>query len=536
MACGSFQRSLAAGPFEIPQLPVATGGGTISVALTDALGRQTVTDLPFYAGAGLLAPGLQTYSIQAGAIRRNWGLASFDYGALAASASYRRGISSRLTLETSLEAKGSTAMAGAGAVFNLNNQAVINGSIALSTSRNGGGSQFSVGFQRLGTILSLGANAVIASKGFRDIAAASYDAPARLRVNASAGVALGRFSTLGLAYAGIEQDGDAVQRQPGSVTGRLQNFADALQPALRVHIVSANYGVQLGRVSIFATGFRDFASRGNHGVQLGLTMPLGRASSASINAGTGPGGSTAQFQASRSVQTVGDFGYQVFADTGSQGYQFGEFQYMSGAALVSAGLDHNGTRTTARASARGSVSLVDGGVFASNTITDSFAIVDTNGLANVRVLRENREVGRTDANGKLLVPELRSFDINRITIDPSDVPFDASIPIANREVRPMDRSGVIIKFPVRVSRAALLRLVDETGVVIPIGSTARLRTGGALVPVGYDGAAYLEDLAANNDVVVEKPDGQRCGVRFAYRPVAGEIPSLGPLMCRKDDR
>ena len=226
----------------------------------------------------------------------------------------------------------------------------------------------------------------------------------------------------------------------------------------------------------------------------------------------------------------------VFADTGGQGHQFGEAQYMSGAALVSAGLDRNGTRTTARASARGSVSLVDGGVFASNTITDSFAIVDTNGLANVRVLRENREVGRTDANGKLLVPELRSFDINRITIDPSDVPFDASIPIANREVRPMDRSGVIIKFPVRVSRAALLRLVDEAGVVIPIGSTARLRSGSAVVPVGYDGAAYLEDLAASNEVVVEKPDGERCSVHFAYRSVAGEIPSIGPLLCRKDDQ
>lgn len=68
-----FSREIEAGPFTIPQLPVITGAGTISTTLTNALGRQVVTTLPFYATSLLLAPGLQSFSVQAGALRQNFG-------------------------------------------------------------------------------------------------------------------------------------------------------------------------------------------------------------------------------------------------------------------------------------------------------------------------------------------------------------------------------------------------------------------------------------------------------------------------------
>jgi len=40
----------------------------------------------------LLAPGLQTFSAQAGLVRRNWGTASDEYGKMGGSALYRRGL------------------------------------------------------------------------------------------------------------------------------------------------------------------------------------------------------------------------------------------------------------------------------------------------------------------------------------------------------------------------------------------------------------------------------------------------------------
>ena len=69
------------------------------VTVTDALGRQVVTQLPFYASAALLAPKLQTYSGEIGFVRRNWGVTSDDYRAVAAAITYRRGLTSHLTIE-----------------------------------------------------------------------------------------------------------------------------------------------------------------------------------------------------------------------------------------------------------------------------------------------------------------------------------------------------------------------------------------------------------------------------------------------------
>jgi outer membrane usher protein len=100
-------------------------------------------------------------------------------------------------------------------------------------------------------------------------------------------------------------------------------------------------------------------------------------------------------------------------------------------------------------------------------------------------------------------------------------------------MRPQDRSGVVIKFPINVSHSALLHLVDETGVPMSIGATATLRSSGATVPVGYDGEAYLEDLSTHNELTVERVDGRLCTVAFDYHPISGGIPSIGPLSCKE---
>jgi outer membrane usher protein len=173
-------------------------------------------------------------------------------------------------------------------------------------------------------------------------------------------------------------------------------------------------------------------------------------------------------------------------------------------------------------------------LFASNTINDSFAVVDTNGVGHIRVFDENREVGRTDPAGKLLVPDLRSFDINHLAIDPNDVPLDATVPFFARKVRPQDRSGVVVEFPVKRSHGALLRLVDASGRPIGVGSVATLDATGAAVPVGYGGEAYLQGLKPRNRVSVVEPDGRRCAAAFAYRPQPGEIPAIGPVVCREE--
>ena len=55
-----FSSQVQPGAFDVPQLPVVSGANTITVALTNALGQQVAEQLPFYGGANLLSPGLQS--------------------------------------------------------------------------------------------------------------------------------------------------------------------------------------------------------------------------------------------------------------------------------------------------------------------------------------------------------------------------------------------------------------------------------------------------------------------------------------------
>jgi outer membrane usher protein len=481
-----------------------------------------------------------------GAVRRNWSLLSNDYRALAASDTYRRGLSPMLTIEAHGEGTPGLVVASAGVVVNFDNLGVLN--VAAAGSALGQpGAQLTVGAQRIGPVASLGVFASVADRNFRDLAAVNGDPVPRRQLNAFASLSLDRFGSAGVAFAGIDRNlasgpitffapGGSLIGQGTPLPGGAVSTANGIGPFLpfqRARLVTANYSLQIGNLSFFATGFRDFAKGGGEGLMLGLTIPIGPRSSAGGSVGSGTGGGYAQVQATQSPVLIGDWGYQVYGAAGAANHEFGLLQYKSPWGLVSAGADRVGHQAALHAEAQGAVSFADGGLFASNTINDSFAVVDTAGVEGIRVSNENREIGRTDAAGRLLVPDLRSYDINRLSIDPTDAPADATVPFATREVRPQGRSGVVVRFPVRISHGALVRLVDEAGRPLPVGSAAALAATRAAVPVGYDGEAYVEDLDRRNTLTVERPDGRRCAVSFDYMPAPDEIPTIGPLACRQ---
>ena len=128
-------------------------------------------------------------------------------------------------------------------------------------------------------------------------------------------------------------------------------------------------------------------------------------------------------QATQSPVLIGDWGYQVYGAAGpsESGIRLGAIQVALGAGLRRG--DRVGNQTALRAEAQGALSYADGGLFASNSINDSFAVVDTAGAAESASSNENREVGRTDSAGRVLVPDLRSYDLNSVAIDPTDVPI-----------------------------------------------------------------------------------------------------------------
>jgi outer membrane usher protein len=505
-----------AGPFEIPQLPVISGAGTITMTMTNAQGQQVSVTQPFYGGSALLAPGLQAFSGQTGLVRRNWGAISNDYGKMAGTAYYRRGLTQKFTVEATAEGTPGAYMGGAGGAVLVGKLGMVNFDLAASRGSGQLGELFSLGAQHIGTKFSLGGSAILSNRNYRDVASMNGSGIPRKQLSAFTGLSLRRFGSAGLAYAGVDEDPSPTAVQ---VLGAQPEHS---------HVVTANYSRQFHRVSFYATEFKDLDNSGNSGLQAGFTIPLGRRSSASINASSDGSG---QVQVQQSVVRIGDWGYQAYLSEGNTNHEFGQVQYKSPVGLFTAGVDYTGGVTTLHMESQAALSLVDRGLFPSNTIYDSFAIVDTGPMAHVHVYQENRDVGTTNKAGRLLVPDMRAFDVNHLGIEPNDVPADAALTIDKLVVRPQDRSGVVVRFPIKFSHAALLRLVDEAGVPVPLGSAATLRATGATVPVGYDGDAYVEDLSSHNELTVERPNGRSCTVSFDYKSVPGDIPSIGPLRC-----
>jgi outer membrane usher protein len=547
----AFSRQVPPGPFEVPQLPVITGAGTVQMKVTNALGQQVTTTLPFYASASLLSPGFNIWSLETGWIRLNWGQVSNDYGAYAASGTYRRGLTDAITIEAHAEGAEGEFMGGGGIVANAFNVAVVNIGSAASTAQGRTGGEFTAGFRRLGPKFSLGASTVLATSNFRDIAALNGDPVPTRQITADAAYALGRWGSLGLAWAQVDRPAFTV---PVSVLGSpgfsppsgpqppsevaIGNNNLRFLPAQSTRLLTASYSLQLFHLAyLYADAFHDFARGGGDGASIGITIPLGRRTSVSAS-GAYNSGSPAygQLQAQRSATNIGDLGYQAYVAEGGGDHAFGQVMYKSPWGLLTAGADHLDRETTYRLEAQGAFTLADSAVFASNTIYQSFAVVDTGGVGGVHVQFENRPDGVTNASGRLLVPDLLSWDVNRVAIDPADVTVDAQVTYTERRVRPPDRSGVVVKFPIRKTNGALLVLVDETGHPLPAGSSATLRATGVAATVGYDGEAFIEGLVQHDQLLVQLPEDARCVVSFDYAPVAGEIPKIGPLTCRRDDR
>ncbi len=542
-------RAMPAGPFEIPQLPIVAGSGKISMIITDALGRQITTSLPYFASQNMLAEGLESYAIEAGEVRHNWGMMNDFYGRAAASATYRRGVTPWLTIEGHAETAGRLVMAGGGMMVNLFNFGVLSASAAHSSTSGASGRLYAAGFQHVGDWVNFGASATITSHDFTDIASGSGDPAPRARISASAGLNLGRFGTVGIAYSAVDRDRVAAPLRfftpyAGALVGEPLNtpggsFSTAgnilsFQPSQHVHVATASYSAQYNDITFYATGYRDLARGGSTGILIGLAAPLGRHVSANTSMGFGTGTPYQMAQVAQTPEVVGDWGYHVTAASTRPTHLGAELQYKSPWASIAAGADRFDRQSFGHLEVRGALSLLGGGVFASNTIDDSFAVVDTGGVGGIRVLHENKEVGRTDADGLLLVPDLHSFDLNRLAIDPTDVAADSDLDYASRIVRPPDRAGVVVRFPMRRSNGALVKLVMPDGKPVALGSIVQLLPSGATAPVGYDGDTYLQGLAPDNNVRVTLPNGQQCTSSFTFTPAPGDIPSIGPVTCRRE--
>ena len=113
----------------------------------DQLGREQLVTQPYYVSSRLLKPGLSDFSYQAGALRRDYGRSSFDYGDPIATATHRYGFTDRLTGEGHAELQPSRQTAAVGGSYLLGRMGVLSGGAGASTSSRGLGFLGQLGYE-----------------------------------------------------------------------------------------------------------------------------------------------------------------------------------------------------------------------------------------------------------------------------------------------------------------------------------------------------------------------------------------------------
>ncbi|WP_422110696.1 fimbria/pilus outer membrane usher protein [Burkholderia multivorans] len=503
--------NVPSGPFIIHDVPGILGAGQATVITRDALGRTVETSVPLYVDTRMLAAGLSSYSFEAGFLRRNYGLQSFDYDARPAiSGSARRGLSDTLTVEAHAEATAGVVNVGVGALARLGYAGVVSGAIAGSAGRYAG-TQVSVGYQLIEPRFSINAQTTRAFRRYGDLASRDGAPVPSATDQATLALPFMHRQTLSLSYIGF--------RLPQGPSAR---------------IGTASYTLGLGNLaSVTVSAYRDFAQHGTSGAFVSLNIGLGGNTSINTTVGRQNGQSNYTVDASRPPDYGGGWGWGVqTGGTGAVPYRQAQLRYLGHAGEVIAAAQGIDRQSGASVDVNGALVFMDGSLQPSRRIDDGFALVSTDGVAGIPVLHENRVIGTTDRTGHLLVPDLNAYQNNRIAIDAMKLPADARIDRTSMTVVPQAQSGVVARFGVSRYRAASVMLRDDTGHPLPAGARVRHVESGANTIVGYDGLTFIDGLKEDNHLVIDY-GSRRCTAEFTFtQPADGTLPTIGPLACR----
>lgn len=158
-------------------------------------------------------------------------------------------------------------------------------------------------------------------------------------------------------------------------------------------------------------------------------------------------------------------------------------------ASVGATVSRSQDSSSLSVNASGALVAHAGGLLAAPQVSDTFAIVEVPGIANVGV---QNNAGRTNADGYAVAGSLRPYRHNTVSLDTSDLGPDALIDNGTQRVIP--RRGAVVKatFKARKVTRMLLTARLPNGQFLAFGTELLDRDGNVVANVGQGGQALIE--------------------------------------------
>lgn len=429
------KQTVLPGEFELKNFNYYGGGRTAEVLIRDPYGNVQKFITPVYFSDSLLSEGLHEYSYNLGFLREQYGLRSNRYGKLAFSAFHRYGLNKSLTLGASAESTAEISEAALQANQLFPQAGVVSASIAGSRENSQLGEAASLShtlqYRQIGTNFRL--------RGYsRDYVTLNPRPLAnRIRFEAQAGVNLSTKNHGGFTVGYSETKNYSGSTQRATSLTHSRSISKSLWAMLTARFTRET-----------ASGFELLAT---------LNYIPGDKQSCNLRYQHTDDNDSGALQLQKSPPVGEGFGYRAnleysrtdAAETTTFN-PFGQYNGPYGIYSTDATLQWLNGDSAQRLNANAAGSLLYSGGFVglSRPVSDSFSFVFADGLADVKVLLNNQEIGTTDRSGQMIIPTMSSYHLNQVAIDSGNISMDYSMSGVNANISPSPWGGSCLSFGV----------------------------------------------------------------------------------------
>ena len=531
---------LAPGSFQLQDIVAYGGSRNVQLLLRDAFGRVQQLNYSLYFSDQPLQNTFHDYSYNFGALRRQYGLQSNNYGPAAFTMFHRYGFSNSLTMGWRADVTKDLVNTGPTLTAVLGNYGVVNLALAGSTfsgakgyaaqgsytydSKNWAVSFF--GRRDSSLYASLGDPVTFTNRKYEANLSGTYRLPQNASISASRSLftsqqpatalttqaplpsflSLGNRSVTSLAYS---TPLDAFRAQFAVTVSRIKENALPVRNEL---FVGLNFS--LDRNYSAATSYR--ADRNGHSESARFTKGL------PVGEGLGYDLSVDQSSANGSNQQVRA---NIQYNAPAAAFRFERRQYF----------DQGQKFSDQRVSVAGSLAVAGGEFGFSRPITGSYAIVKIGDVKDVAVSVDGQRAGLTNGRGIIVLPNLNANYENNVSIDSDALPLNLSLTSALKKVTPAPRSGAFLDFSPKKIQAFSGKLVApgagtkqaieffEIDIVMD-GVSQKLVTG-------RGGEFYVENIPAGTYKATATDGMMVCNFSMTFPASDETFVDLGTVAC-----
>jgi outer membrane usher protein len=521
-----YETNVSPGPFEIKDLYATGYGGNLDVTVTEADGRTESFTVPYASVAQSLRPGTTRFSVTAGQLRND----SLESKPAFAQFTVQRGLTNTVTAYGGGIVGNGYVAADLGAALNTRYG-------AFSADVTGAQTQVPGRETMRGTSLRIGYSKFIDPTD-TNIAVAAY-----------------RYSTAGflnLSDAASVRDqamhgGDinSVYRQRNRLQLTInQNFKD--HGSVFLSASSQQYWNHSGSDTFYQAGYTNSFKYGTYSITAGrtrdsdgsmenqfmvsATIPLGHGQHSpllSTNLSSTGGAANMQANVSGSLGDSNQYSYNAYgtynaASSGSASNAGVSGVYRAPYAQVTASASAGSGSSQVSAGISGSVVAHPGGVTFSQTVGDTFGIVDAQGAAGASV--SSAPGVKVNSHGYAVVPYLTPYGMNTVDIDPKGTSTDVEFESTSEQAVPRLGSVVMIKYKTMSGRAALIRAPRLGDKALPFGVDVVDENGKTVGVVAQDSRIFARGLEDKGALFVKwgEAGSEQCRIDYVLPKQTGK--------------